>query len=78
MSKESTLEDYKTYTRKLKAKVKWLQQKNEELIIDITELKKQKQIRDKGELINFSVGFNRTIIKLQVIHQHTLKFIAYK
>ena len=64
--KQGTLADYKLYTRKLKAKVAWLKQKNEDLIIEVTELKKGKRIREKNELINFSLVFSKRIVKMQV------------
>jgi hypothetical protein len=38
-TEERSIEDYKNFTKKLKSKVRFLQQKNEELVVKIAEIK---------------------------------------
>lgn len=65
--KTPTLADYKLYTRKLKAKVERLKERNENLIIEVAGLKKQKRVNDKDELIKFAEVYFKMTVKIQVI-----------
>lgn len=65
---EPTIEDYKKYTRELKAKIKRLQEKNKELVSENVNLRdhglgKGDALKNK---IDFSVILTKKVIKTQV------------
>ena len=66
MSQQRSLEEYKNKTRKWKSKVRWLHEKNQELILKLAQLKSKKREFDTKKLINYSVNINNKVTKIQV------------
>jgi hypothetical protein len=66
MSSGHSLEDYKQYTRKLKAKAQLLHEKNEDLVLKLTDLRSKDKRENKDQMIKFTIKLNNTIIKVQV------------
>jgi hypothetical protein len=64
--KDHSLDEYKIYTRKLKAKLRYLQSKNEEFMVKIAEIKAVRSTQENWILINYSVLLNKCVTKVQV------------
>jgi hypothetical protein len=69
---EPTIEDYKKYTRELKAKIKRLQEKNKELVGENVQLRGDGPIKGDAmkNKVDFAVTLNKKVVKAQVSTPH--------
>lgn len=65
---EPTIEDYKKYTRELKAKIKRLQEKNKELAAENGLLKDGGPVRGEAlkNKVEFAVTLSKKVVRAQV------------
>ena len=75
--KTHTVKEYKAYLKKLRAKALVLQQNNEALLLQLTEIRSKDISRDQQKLTRYAVKINKKVTKAQVSKNHQ-KFIFSK
>lgn len=73
MEKQSTLQEYKNYVKRLKLKIRSLKSKNSLLLEKVMNLEKNSKTLSKNDIIKYSLKINR---KVSLLQKHVRGFLA--